>query len=468
MTDNLRTGLRIVKRVARNVRNGQTGQRGPQSGEAPAQGSTDTQPAADTEDETPQNTDTVRTLSSLDELDKKLEEVGEAWKISDDAMRAVFAQFQMTYPKDMPSDPYSTEYSDRVFEYYRVISGRESYEVKNEELTFSVDAKMPFPYYTHSPDTVGHQMIAIGFIILSMKLSAGASVLELGAGWGNTTIALAHMGYDVTAVDINESFSDLIRDRADNLGLNVRSLCGGFLDVDQLGLTFDAVLFYEAFHHCSDHRELISKLESILNPGGKVFFAAEPIHDIFPAPWGLRLDGESLWAIRQNGWLELGFQESYFLRTLQRFGWVATRHTSPISHLADVIAASRANGVYTMGTFKLPSDEDVTWAPADLPGVEIRFSSRASRISIEVGGSFQSIVLSVGNFAPHDLEYFVECGSNKVTGTASPHTNFEIEIPYDPEAAGLVIGADTWRPSEALGTGDQREIGLAVKTITLR
>ena len=97
------------------------------------------------------------------------------------------------------------------------------------------------------------------------------------------------------------------------------AVTGAFLDVDKLGRTFDAVLFYESFHHCSDHRGLIAKLAGILNSGGKIFFAAEPIFDGFPVPWGVRVDGESLWAIRQNGWLELGFQESYFVRTLLRF-----------------------------------------------------------------------------------------------------------------------------------------------------
>ena len=36
--------------------------------------------------------------------------------------------------------------------------------------------------------------------------------------------------------------------------------------------------------------------------GGEVFFAARPDDQrISPFPWGLRIDGESLWAIRRNG-----------------------------------------------------------------------------------------------------------------------------------------------------------------------
>lgn len=58
-----------------------------------------------------------------------------------------------------------------------------------------------------------------------------------------------------------------------------------------MGRTFDAILFFECFHHCSDHRELIRKLAVALVPEGRVYFAAEPIDDSFAMPWGLRLMG---------------------------------------------------------------------------------------------------------------------------------------------------------------------------------
>lgn len=411
----------------------------------------------------------VAIITDLQELDKKLNEVDEAWKISDDAMRSVFLSFEMSYPSDMPSDPYSREYSDRVFDFYKAISGRESYEVANEHMDFPVDPNRPFPFYTESPQTVGHQMIGIGFIITALNLPARSSILELGAGWGNTTIALARMGYELTAVDINRPFAELVKERADRLSLDINSVTGTFLEIDKLGRTFDAVLFYESFHHCSDHLQLISKLADVLNPEGKVFFASEPIADLFPVPWGIRMDGESLWAIRQNGWLELGFQESYFVRTLLRFGWITIVHESAVSHLAKVIEATRANGNYLMGRFGLPPDEDRSWAPRDQPGVKLRFCAGASQITIETGASYESIVIRGTNFAPRGLSYSVKHGRHGTTGkvAAESDSEFEIRLPYDADATFLEIGSETWRPSEVLGTPDEREIGLAIKSISL-
>ena len=66
-------------------------------------------------------------------------------------------------------------------------------------------------------------------------------------------------------------------------------------------------------------------MDQIVSTDGKLVFAAEPISNALPAPWCIRLDGESLWQIRKRGWLELGFQEGYFRETLDRFGWSVER-----------------------------------------------------------------------------------------------------------------------------------------------
>jgi hypothetical protein len=78
-----------------------------------------------------------------------------------------------------------------------------------------------------------------------------------------------------------------------------------------------------------------------VKPGGHVYFAAEPITADFPLPWGLRMDGESLWAIRGNGWMELGFNENYFREVLARTGWTAEKLLYPDLAWAAVWKARR-------------------------------------------------------------------------------------------------------------------------------
>src|SRR5205814_1478988 len=162
-------------------------------------------------------------------------------------------------------------------------------------------------------------------------------------GWGNTTQALLQTGYDVTAVEIDPAFIDLIAQRcalhADRLTLETADMME-FTSTHR----FDVILFFESFHHCQDHRRLLRQLHDLLAEGGVILFVAEPIVDL-PYPWGLRLDGQSLWAIRQLGWLELGFDRSYFMQALRDTGWPggpSTRSgsTSPRSKISNVLRAA--------------------------------------------------------------------------------------------------------------------------------
>jgi len=379
----------------------------------------------------------IQVLDSLADLEGKLEEIDAAWAISDDAMREVFQGFTMAPPTDIPSDPYSQEYTDRQFELYRTIAERPSYVIENERCDFPTDANRPFPYYTESAETVGHQLIAMGFIIKSMALPSGSSILELGPGWGNTTIELARMGYEVTAIDIDPAFVDLIAERAEKFSLTVDARRGTFLEIDQIGRRFDAVLFFESFHHCSDHRLLIEKLAQVIKPGGKVFFASEPILDAFPMPWGVRTDGESLWAIRRHGWLELGFQESYFVRTLSRLGWIVKRHFTDATHLGVIFEAKRAEGQYPMGSFILAPDEDATWTENRQPAQAGKCTSERSVISLERGR--QAEWINITAVSPSELAYRVAHGRHSVSGRVQAASAWTIRLPYDPDAEALVI-----------------------------
>ena len=262
--------------------------------------------------------------------------------VSDDELRRGFAKFNMQFPLALPSDPASPEYHDVQMRMYEWLHGK-PYTAKNEVSTFDVTAaaSSPFPFFTGSPQTVGNYIISVGHIIRTMDLPPKSSVLEFGPGWGNTTIWLARLGYDVTAVDIEKNFVDLINERAKQKKLKVNTIHGDFSLINQFDRQFDAILFFECFHHCADHRTLIASLDQAVRPHGKVIFAAEPITDDFPMPWGLRLDGESLWAIRKQGWLELGFQETYFRELLAQHGWSIKKTVCPETPWGVVFVATR-------------------------------------------------------------------------------------------------------------------------------
>jgi 2-polyprenyl-3-methyl-5-hydroxy-6-metoxy-1,4-benzoquinol methylase len=169
--------------------------------------------------------------------------------------------------------------------------------------------------------------MAIGHIIGALSLPPGSSILEMGAGWGNTSIFLAQMGYEVTVVDINPKYGELMKNRAAASGVSVSFLCTSFDETASLGRKFDCVLFYESFHHSYDHLALLDLIrEALLNPGGKLALAGEPVNEALPYDWGLNPVGEALWQIRTHGWFELVFRESYLLRTLREKGFAVAKH----------------------------------------------------------------------------------------------------------------------------------------------
>ncbi len=281
----------------------------------------------------------VRTLA---ELDERLEFLDGAAAVSDDELRRGFATFRMEIDLQMPPDPYSDEYHRAVFDLYEWLHGK-PYDPTNEFTSFEVAryTDVPFPYATQSGPTVGNYLIAVGHVIRTLDLPPKSRVLEFGPGWGATTLALAQMGHDVTAVDIGQNFVDLLNARATRLNTHIEAIVGDFSMIDELDGTYDAVLFFECFHHCANHLDLLSGLDRVVAPNGRVIFAGEPISKTLPVPWGLRMDGEALWAIRTNGWLELGFRRSYFRQTLERYGWEAERVNCPETPSGDIFVARR-------------------------------------------------------------------------------------------------------------------------------
>ncbi len=269
-----------------------------------------------------------RIVTTLAELDEEIARADAAALVSDDALRQVLSEFSFKADVVLPPDPDSEAYREAQLALYRLVAGRDHYAADTcemFELNLDIETKWPFPYSTRSSVTVGEQLMAIGFLIRLMELSRGVRVLEFGPGCGNTTIQFAQMGQPVTAVDINPAYLTLIAERCRRLGHEAELVNNNMLDYRPES-RFDRVVFYECFHHCADHVQMIKNLDRLVADGGQVIFAGESIEDDFPIPWGLRLDGMSAWSTRKFGWLELGFSTKYFVDMLTRHGWDVARH----------------------------------------------------------------------------------------------------------------------------------------------
>ena len=410
----------------------------------------------------------METITTLEALDRKLVELDAAAAISDAELRRGFETFTMEQPSVGSADPDSEEYAAAQFALYETISGQR-YSAENEKTPFDpiAMAAKPFPYLNNGSEVTGDQLIAIGWIIKTLKLQPGATVLEFGPGWGNTTLALARNGSRVTAIEIEQNFVDLINEQARRLPVEIEVIQGDFMDGVKLRRSFNCVLFFECFHHCAKHNELLDDLDKLVAEGGQVAFAAEPITEDFTAPWGLRLDGQSLWAIRKNGWLELGFTESYFIRSLMRRGWLVRKEVLPWCPLAVVYVARRAvQGCYPMNHFHMAPDENRTWsAPETDPGIEFRFAAEASRMTVRAGLDVSQVQVALANMAPFPLTVALRHGTHSLTVDVPANTEQDVIVPLDHDAQQLEVGSKTWNPAQAWGSADDRVVGIGVRRI---
>lgn len=257
-------------------------------------------------------------------------------------------------PNDVPpapADPFSADYRAFVLDVWRLLSGKLQYNPHETEASpflaeFDNVFRLP-PYSYGSAEMLGEFLITFGFIIKTMGLKAGARVLEYGAGNAQVLIHLARMGCEVTAIDIEPRYVAQVNEQARIMQVPVRGLVGTF-DEDPIDGPYDAVLFFESFHHALDHSELIERLSEHVKDSGLLAFSGEPIipadsywRPAIPYPWGPRLDLLSLRATRAYGWLEMGYQEEYFNEMLTRHGWNVIKHPCSLTSRADTWIARR-------------------------------------------------------------------------------------------------------------------------------
>lgn len=289
----------------------------------------------------------MQVISSFEQLAAKFVEARQQRDISDDAFRQSLGGWHLdpAVIGDIPTDPHSDAFHAFQLKLYERLT-KQQYDVANEGTDFDFDRELrqPYPYGTESAETVGAHLIGYGWLIKSMGLSPKARVLEVGSGYGALTYHLAAMGYRVTCLDISAPLLEFVQARTAQSPEPVETICGDMASAE-LPTTYDAIIFNASLHHSFEHRQVIQRYKNALNPDGILVFVAEPIFGtkspVVPYSWGLRLDGMSIWSICEWGWLELGFQEPYFLEIIKAAGLHLSRHNLGISGQTDVWIARR-------------------------------------------------------------------------------------------------------------------------------
>ena len=111
--------------------------------------------------------------------------------------------------------------------------------------------------------------------ILKKAYPLQGNILEIGAGTGHTTLALAKAGYNFVSIDKDE---EALKTAALNLAYEKMLSSAKFYTMDAKSLTFKSRTFknivcVSLFHHIDEIDKVLSEIDRVLCAGGKVVLA---------------------------------------------------------------------------------------------------------------------------------------------------------------------------------------------------
>ena len=132
----------------------------------------------------------------------------------------------------------------------------------------------PFGNFNYQESLIRIRDFSYIIELLSLQNSKSLSLLDLGCGPGWTSIMLAKLGLDVTAVDISKDMISIAKANAQKDHLKVTFEVD---DIEEVNFRnkFDRVLLYDALHHCPNELKVIKNAYEALKPGG-IILVIEP------------------------------------------------------------------------------------------------------------------------------------------------------------------------------------------------
>ena len=99
------------------------------------------------------------------------------------------------------------------------------------------------------------------------------SVLDLGCGLGRHSLLFAQHGFKVTAVDISDYAVKQTREKADKLGLDIRTLLCDMAKLPFRENSFDCIFSYLSMSHTDTEgfTKILTDIKKILKPDGEIY-----------------------------------------------------------------------------------------------------------------------------------------------------------------------------------------------------
>ena len=112
----------------------------------------------------------------------------------------------------------------------------------------------------------------IDFIEQALALEPGASILELGCGFGRHAIPLAQRGYAVTGVDLSDTLLRVARGMGEQLEVQATWVRLDLRDLGGIGPYDACTCLYTVFGYFDDaeNAAVLTRVRDVLRPGGRL------------------------------------------------------------------------------------------------------------------------------------------------------------------------------------------------------
>ncbi len=161
-------------------------------------------------------------------------------------------------------------------------------------------------------------------ILRLMGSLSGKSLLDIGAGLGESSVYFALQGASVTVVDISPQMVETALTLGKRNGVELQGIVSGAENLNLPSAAYDIIYVANTIHHVQDRALLFEQMSRALKPGGMFFsydpLAYNPVINLYRRmATGVRTPDESPLTIN-----DINLARKYFQHVQHREFWIAT------------------------------------------------------------------------------------------------------------------------------------------------
>lgn len=159
------------------------------------------------------------------------------------------------------------------------------------------------------------------FIDTVKLLGPHSEVLDIGVGFGQSSMYLATQGHAVTAIEPSPDFCRLLEHFSNNFNLAIEiHQCPIEAFVSER--KFDACIFNASFHHCSNPQSVLPQCRDLLKENGRIFLINENILKFFRTKkWFYRTLEKNPGKIGHYGGNEHVYRHDEYIKMMKKGGF---------------------------------------------------------------------------------------------------------------------------------------------------